>query len=130
MAVRLGGSMLQAAMKTHESQCRRCKTIFLHTDEHAYKGCCSWNCLCRLREEEEHTKKMRGSKIIIRNETQALTRIAECKKKIEHYESLTDETLVNPRTKKSAKHAIWEWEQKLKDAEQVLRVLRGEDADV
>lgn len=128
MAVRLGGSMLQAAMKTYESQCRRCKKIFLHTEEHAYKGCCTWNCLCRLREQEEHEKKTRGTKIIIRTEAQALARINVCKEKIAKYEQMKDE-IVNQKNKRCARGLAWEWRGKLREAERALRVLRGEDAD-
>lgn len=130
MAVRLGGSALLQAWKGQESQCNWCKKVFLHTDEHAYKGCCSWSCLCRLRESESNQKQSRRTKTIIRTETQALNRIVECKEKIAHYEQMSSDAVVNGRTKKSVKSTIWEWKCKLKDAERTLLVIRGElDAD-
>lgn len=117
--------MLQA-WKGKESQCRRCKNIFLHTDEHAYKGCCSWNCLCRLREQEEHEKKARGVKTIIRTEAQALARIEVCKGKIEYFKERCADPTISERHKKSTYSSLYDWRCKLNDAERTLLVIRGE----
>ena len=121
--------MLQAAMKTHESQCRRCKKVFLHTNEHAYKGCCSWYCLCRIREEEEHEKKIHGTKNIIRTKAQALARIKECNEKIAKYEQKKDEEIVNSQNRRTARALVWAWREKLKEAERALEALKSENAD-
>ena len=130
MAVRLGGSTLLQAWKSRESQCRWCKKVFAHTDEHVYKGCCSWSCLCRIREHEADRKKSRRTKLIIRTEAQALARVADCQAKIAFYESMRADAVVNPKTKKSARQSLWEWRCKLNDAERTLRIIRGEqDAD-
>lgn len=126
MAVRLGGSSLLQAWKSQESQCIWCKKVFLHTTEHAYKGCCSWSCLCRLRESEDNRRQGRRSKAIINTEEQALARIEVCKEKMAHYQGIYSDKSLSRKKRDSVYSSIVDWRCKLKDAERTLKILRGE----
>ena len=126
-AVRLGGSNLVCAAATHKSVCKNCKKTFYHTDEHVYHGCCSWGCLCRLREKKQRKKNRQGRKtVLLETEAQALARIRMCEERIAYHTALMNSGALNQKERKTKVGLIWEWRMKLKDAQDILSEIRSE----
>ena len=126
MATRLGGSRMTAAWKSLESKCRNCKTIFLHTQEHVYAGCCSYKCFRAIqRKQEERDEKKRGEKLRICTERSALRRIEECKERIGYYENVSKDQSKDKKTRDSSRRMKNEWKRKLAEAEITLRSIRS-----
>lgn len=126
-AVRLGGNNLVYAAATKESVCKNCRKTFLHTDEHVYHGCCSWSCLCRLREKKARKKNRQGRKtVLLETEAQALARIRECEERIAYHMFLLNNGTLDQKGRKTKAGLIWEWRMKLKDAQDILDEIRSD----
>lgn len=123
---RVAGSSLAFMVKNKQSTCLWCKKVFYHTDAHAYKGCCTWGCLCRLREQGAVIEEQ---KIKQRTEDQIIARIRTCMKKIEKYEQDFAKKEVGSQPWKQARYMVWLWKNNLKKAEQELSDLRDGDAN-
>lgn len=116
----LGSSRLMLCGKFKESVCRHCGKKFLHTDEHAYKGCCSYKCMraggydqSAIGRPTDYEKKRQD----------LLSRIERCEKRADYYRQLAEEAKTDCRARSNANKLAHEWEERTADARFELAIV-------
>lgn len=116
----LGSSRLMMCGALKESVCRHCGKTFLHTDEHAYKGCCTYKCM-RAGGYDQTSK---GRKMDYEKKRQALLeRIERCEKRVDYYRQLAENAKTDCRARSNANKLAHEWEDRVMDARFMLEII-------
>lgn len=118
----LGSSRLMMCGALKESVCRHCGKKFLHTDEHAYKGCCTYKCM----RKGGYDQSTIGRKVNYEKKRQELLeRIEQCEKRVDYYRQRAESETANCIERSKAYKLAREWEDKIADARFTLEIVEG-----
>ena len=112
-----GSSRLMMCGAMREGICKHCGKRYMHTDEHVYKGCCSYTCM----RAGGYDKLAWGKKAnFARNRQKIEEKIDKCLERIDHFQGIADAAKAGTKSRNTALKNVRDWTYKLEEARMML----------